>query len=112
MDKAQVIASLAGDLNATEETVDAAIIRATALVQGMIGARTSLGLSPVAAAASQTKAMEAIAALSAARDAVVACHEELARDHRRLGWGVYNVGTLAKPDAQPTQRPTGQLRAV
>ena len=44
------------------------------------------------------KAIEAIAALSAARDAVVACHAELAKDHRRMGYGVYNVGPLDKPD--------------
>ena len=57
-----------------------------------------LGISPIAAAGSQAKAIEAIAALSAARDAVVACHEELAKDHRRLGYGIYNVGPLDKPN--------------
>ena len=33
MDKTQVIASVAGDLNATEQSVDAAIAHATTLVQ-------------------------------------------------------------------------------
>jgi hypothetical protein len=111
MDKAQVVASLAGDLNATEESLDAAITRATALVQGMIGARTALGISPVAAAGSQAKAMEVIAALGSAREALVACHEEMARDHRRMGWGVYNVGQLDKPP-EGSERPSGRLRAV
>ncbi len=114
MDKAEVIASVAGDLNATEQSVDAAIAHATTLVQAMIGARTALSLSPVAGAESQAKAMEAIAALSAARQAVVACHEELAKDHRRLGWGTYAIGVLDKPEETTpnTQRPVGLLRAV
>lgn len=89
MDKAQVIASVAGDLRESELAVDAAIARATTLVQAMIGARTALGISPVVGAESQAKALEAIAAMGAARQAMVACHEELAKDHRRMGYGVY-----------------------
>ena len=89
MDKAQVIASVAGDLNATEQAVDAAIARATTLVQSMIGSRSALNLSPVMGAEAQAKALEAIAALGVARQAAVACHEELAKDHRRMGYGVY-----------------------
>ncbi|MFC5345214.1 hypothetical protein ACETK8_16155 [Brevundimonas staleyi] len=98
MDRTEVVASVAGDLYATEQAVDAAITSATTLVQSMIGARALLKVSPVAGAGSQAKAMEAIAALSAAREAIVACHTELAKDHRRLGYGVYNVGPLDKPD--------------
>lgn len=113
MDKAEVIASVAGDLNATEQAVDAAIAQATTLVQAMIGARTTLSLSPVTGAESQAKAMEAIAALSSARSAIVAAHEELAKDHRRLGWGTYAIGVLDKPaETGPSQRPVGRLRAV
>ena len=111
MDKAQVIASVAGDLKATEQSVDEAIARATTLVQSMIGSRAALNLSPVVGAEAQAKAMEAIAALSAARQAAVACHEELAKDHRRLGYGVY-AGFETKPGDSP--KPTGEhrLRAV
>ena len=98
MDRTEVVASIAGDLYATECAVDAAITSATTLVQSMIGARTLLKASPVAGAVSQSKAIEAIAALSAARDAVVACHAELAKDHRRMGYGVYAVGPMDKPD--------------
>lgn len=113
MDKAQVIASVAGDLNATEQAVDAAIAHATTLVQSMIGSRTALNLSPVLGADAQAKALEAIAALGAARQATVACHEELAKDHRRLGYGVYAGKGYDKGqgDVPPT---TGEhrLRAV
>lgn len=111
MDKAQVIAGMADDLNSTEQAVDAAIAKATTLIQSMIGTRTSLGLSPVVGADAQAKALESIAALGAARQAIVACHEELAKDHRRLGWGTYALGVLDKVPAE--ERPTqGRLRAV
>jgi hypothetical protein len=119
MDRTEVVASVAGDLYATELAVDAAITSATTLVQSMIGARTLLKASPVAGAVSQAKAIEAIAALSAARDAVVACHAELAKDHRRMGYGVYNVGPLDKPDngdwgdgVPPPPQVEQQLRTV
>ncbi|HZW15204.1 MAG TPA: hypothetical protein VFF66_03000 [Brevundimonas sp.] len=113
MNKNQAIASVAGDLNATEKSIDAAIASATTLVQSMIGARTALSVSPVVGADAQAKAMEAIAALSAARQAMVACHEELAKDHRRMGYGVYATG---EDKGQGTTLPgtTGEhrLRAV
>ncbi|MGV3577636.1 hypothetical protein [Brevundimonas sp.] len=119
MDRTEVVASVAGDLYATEQSIDAAITSATTLVQSMIGARALLKVSPVAAAGSQAKAMEAIAALSAAREAIVACHNEMAKDHRRLGYGTYNVGPLDKPDSDDwgqTRPPSAEaeqpLRAV
>lgn len=113
MDKAQVIASVAGDLNATEQSVDAAIARATTLVQSMIGARAALNISAVVGSDSQAKALEAVAALSAARQAMIACHEELAKDHRRMGYGVY-AGAEDKYGEEGRPKTTGQhrLRAV
>lgn len=113
MDKAQVIASVAGDLNATEQSVDEAITRATALVQSMIGGRTALNISPVVGAEAQAKAMEAIAALSAARQAVVACHTEMAKDHRRMGYGTYAEIAEKYPEGQkPKTIGEHRLRAV
>ncbi|WP_374514839.1 hypothetical protein [Brevundimonas sp.] len=110
MDKAQVIASVAGDLHASEKALDEAITRATTLVQSMIGGRAALNVSPIVGADAQAKALEAIAALSVARQAMVACHEELAKDHRRMGYGVYaGKGEDKIPEGQrpPT---TGELR--
>lgn len=98
MDRTETINQVAAELHASEQAIDAAIVQATTLVQAFIGARTTLSLSPVAGAGSQAKAMESIAALSAAREAMVACHNELAKDHRRMGYGTYNVGPLDKPD--------------
>lgn len=100
MDRTETINALAGELHATEKSIDAAIIQATTLVQAFIGARTTLSLSPVAGAESQAKAMATIAALSAARETIVACHAEMARDHRRMGYGTFNVGPLDKPDGE------------
>jgi len=108
VDKTEIIASVASDLTATELAVDAAITHATTLVQAMIGARAALSLSPVAAADAQSKAMEAIAALAAARESMTACHAELNKDHRRLGFGTFAVGPLNKPPIsdRPFDRPT------
>lgn len=108
MTKTEVIASVAGDLNSAEQSLDTAIAQATTLIQSMIGARTALTLSPVAGAVSQSKAMEAVAALASAREALVACHEELAKDHRRLGYGVFSSGHVNKP-AETTPPVTGEL---
>ena len=115
MDRTEVVAGVAGDLYATEKAVDAAITQATTLVQSMIGARAALDVSPVAGSGSQAKALEAIAALGVAHQAVVACHAELQKDHRRLGWGVYAVGPVNKGDDWETpigSRPTGHLRVA
>jgi hypothetical protein len=117
MNKADTIASVAGDLNSAEQSLDLAITQATTLIQSMIGARTALSLSPLSGAGSQARAMEAVAAMATAREALVACHEELAKDHRRLGYGVYASGILNKPAeaAPPTSGElsrTGRLRAV
>ncbi|MDI1281940.1 MAG: hypothetical protein ACI9YM_001520 [Brevundimonas sp.] len=110
MNRDQVIASVAGELHATEAALDSAIVQAATLVQSMIGARTELSLSPVTAAASQAKAMETIAALSAAREAIVACHAELQKDHRRMGWGTYAFGILDKPpETQPAPPATNNV---
>lgn len=113
MTKTEVIASVAGELNATEQAVDAAITRATTLVQSMIGSRTALNLSPVAGADAQAKALEAIAALGLARQAMVACHAELGKDHRRFGFGVYADGWGDKGQGdRPATTGEQRLRAV
>ena len=33
-----------------------------------------------------------------AREAIVACHAELQKDHRRMGYGTYAAGPIGKPD--------------
>ncbi len=115
MDRIEVIASVAGELHASEAAIDTAITQAATLVQSMIGARTALSLSPVSAAGSQAKAMEAIAALGVAREAIIACHAEMQKDHRRLGWGTYNAGPMNKPNdwwKDDLEGPKAQLRVA
>lgn len=112
MDKTEVIAGLASDLYATENAVDAAITKATTLVQAMIGARTALSVSPVVGSVSQAKAMETIAALSAAREAIVACHDELQKDHRRMGYGVYAAGPVNKEGWRTNEPAPAALRVA
>jgi lysozyme family protein len=112
MSKTEVIASVAGDLQSTEQAVDAALTHATTLVQSMIGARAALNISPVVGAEAQAKALEAIAALSTARLAMVACHEQLAKDHRRLGFGVFADGWGDKGQEKPPTTGEHRLRAV
>lgn len=115
MTKNEVINSVADDLYASEQAVDAAIARATSLVQSMIGARAALNISPVVGAGSQAKAIETIASLAAAREAIVACHEELAKDHRRMGWGVFMGPPADKgqgDDTRPVMVAEQRLRAV
>ncbi|HST91185.1 MAG TPA: hypothetical protein VLJ13_03220 [Brevundimonas sp.] len=112
MTKTEVIASVAGDLYATEQALDAAIANATTLVQAMIGSRTTLNISAVAGAEAQTKAMAAIAGLAAARQSLIECHNELAKDHRRLGYGTFAGPFRDKGVDEDDVKPTGRLRAV
>lgn len=98
MYKAEVVNGVAEELYATEKALDAAIAQTGAFVQTMIASREPLGVSAIAGAGAQAKAMEAVAALAEARNAIIAAHQELAKDHRRMGWGVYAAGPMEKPD--------------
>jgi hypothetical protein len=110
--KTEVIASVADDLYASEQAIDAAITRATALVQSMIGARASLNLSAVVAADAQTKALETIASLGLARQSLVDCHNEMAKEHRRQGWGVFAGPFQGKTGDREATTGEHRLRAV
>lgn len=110
MYKAEVINGVAKELYSAETAIDAAIAQTGALIQSIIDCRPELNASAIAAAGAQAKAMEAIAALGEARTAMIAAHQELAKDHRRMGWGVYNTGPMDKPDDKnaPWPRPNVQ----
>lgn len=103
MEQSEIIAGVAGDLYAAEAAVDEAIVKATSLIQTMIAARAELSLAATVAAGSQTKVMETLAALGQAREAITEAHTEMAKDHRRMGWGVYAAGPVNKPpeDGKP-----------
>jgi len=116
MDRSEVVTSISTELYATEQSVDAAIAHAAAMVQAMISGRTALSVSPVAGSASQAKALATLAALSTAREAIVECHAEMQKDHRRMGWGVYAAGPADKPlewdDTPMSPKKSAHLRAV
>lgn len=107
MEKIEVLHTVADELFATERAVDDAIAQATDMVATMIQARRDANLSAVVGAEAQAKMMEAIAALGAARSAVVASHAEMARVQRLVGLGHVAVGPMDKPEEGETRPPRG-----
>lgn len=85
MEKAFVAKRVAGKLFSTEAAVDAAMVEATELLADMLKARQDVKTSLVFADDVQVKMMEALAALSQARTAMVGVHQELDEARLRLG---------------------------
>ena len=85
MDKVFVAKSVAKKLFTTEAAVDGALIEATELLGEMLKARQNVNTSLVFADDVQVKMMEAMKALSEARTAMVAVHQELNEAKLRLG---------------------------
>jgi hypothetical protein len=85
MDKVFVAKRVAKKLFETEAAVDGALIEATELMSEMLKARTDVNTSLVFADDVQIKMMEAMKALSEARTAMVAVHNELNEAKLRLG---------------------------
>lgn len=98
MEKAFVVQKVASKLFATERSVDAAMTDAAELMALLMQSRLDVNASAVVGDQAAVKLAEAIAAISAARSAVVACHNELAEVKLRIG-----VRTkLALPDGDKT----------
>ncbi len=110
MDKAFVAQRVATKLFSTEKAVDAAMVEAAELLAGMIEARAQLKVSAITGDAAQAKLVDAIAALSAARSAVVEMHRELAETKLRVGIRTKLIGVEDKPDDPP--KPKGLLAEV
>lgn len=85
MDKVFVAKNVANKLFSTEAAVDGALIEATELMGEMLKARQDVNTSLVFADDVQVKMMEAMKALSEARTAMVAVHQELNEAKLRLG---------------------------
>lgn len=85
MDKIFVAKRVAKKLFETEKAVDGALIEATELMGEMLKARSDVNTSLVFADDVQVKMMEAMKALSEARTAMVAVHNELNEAKLRLG---------------------------
>lgn len=110
MEKIEVLHTVAEELFATERAIDDAIAQATDMVAAMIQGRRDANLSAVVGAEAQAKVMEAIAALGAARTAVVASHAELARVQRVIGLSHVAVGPMDKPEEDGTMGGGGRVR--
>jgi hypothetical protein len=113
MTKIEVVNGVAAELHATEQAIDAAIAQASSLVSAMIAGRTAASLSPLVAADEQTKIIEALQALGAARACLVEAHGDFAKTHRKLGLGRFAMGPLDKPaDDTPIHAPPPDGGAV
>jgi hypothetical protein len=96
MDKALVAQTVANRLFATENAIDVALVEASQLLQAMLQARQDLRISAVVGDRAPAQLAQAIAALSAARTAVVETHGELAEAKLRVGIRTKLIGVYRK----------------
>ncbi|WP_347276669.1 hypothetical protein [Caulobacter segnis] len=85
VEKAFVAQRVANKLFATENAIDAAMVEASEMMSEMLKARKELGVSAVVGDQASAKLVEAIAALGAARTAMVEAHGVLGETKLRLG---------------------------
>jgi hypothetical protein len=110
MDKIFVAKRVAQKLFETEAAVDGALVEASELMSEMLKARKDVNTSLVFADDVQVKMMEAMKALSEARTAMVAVHNELNEAKLRLGIRTKMTDWEAKPAALSVTQTT--LREV
>ena len=112
MEKAFVAQRVAKKLFTTEAAVDGALAEAAELMSEMLQARRDVSVSMVFADDVQVKMMEAMKALSEARTAMVAVHNELNEAKLRLGIRTKMAGYEDKPPGQAADRTTITMREV
>jgi hypothetical protein len=110
MEKAFVAQRVASKLFSTEAAVDGALVEATELMAEMLKARRDMKTSLVFADDVQVKMMEAMQALSEARTAMVAVHNELNEAKLRLGIRTKMAGYEDKPPGQASFENTTTMR--
>ena len=111
MEKAFVAQRVAKKLFVTEAAVDGALVEATELMSEMLRARQDVNVSMVFADDVQVKMMEAMKALSEARTAMVAVHNELNEAKLRLGIRT-KMDNMPKPPLLAVEQSTSGLREV
>ncbi|MGA0603980.1 hypothetical protein ACO2Q3_24965 [Caulobacter sp. KR2-114] len=109
MEKVFVAQRVATKLFATENAVDAALAEASELMADMLQARKDLGLSAVFGDTAAARVVDAISALSTARTAMVAAHNELNESKLRIGIrakmaGFEDKSSLSVDQERPTMR--------
>ena len=102
MEKALVAQRVANRLFSTENSVDAAILEASHLMAALIEARQEMGVAATLGTTAVSKIAVAMSALTAAREACVEAHHELAEVKLRVGVRTKMVGTGPKGFAAPT----------
>ena len=110
MEKAFVAQRVANKLFVTEAAVDGALSEASELMSEMLKARKDVNASLVFADGAAAKMVDAIRALSDARSAMVAVHNELNEAKLRLGIRT-KMGYENKMFAEPAKTET-TLREV
>ena len=112
MDKLEVMRTVVDDLYATERSIDDAIAQSTDFIATLIQSRRDVNLSAVVGAEAQSKMMEAVAGLAAARNAVVAAHADLAKVQRLVGLGHVATGPVDKPEEELPREPRGRVKEI
>ncbi|MBW8813547.1 MAG: hypothetical protein JF588_08990 [Caulobacterales bacterium] len=107
MEKVFVAQRVANKLFATEAAVDGALVEASELMGEMLKARLDVNASMVFADDCQAKLMDAMKALSEARSAMVAVHNELGEAKLRLGIRT-KMDNMEKAFAAVTERVTAR----
>jgi flagellar motor switch protein FliG len=96
VDKQLLMQGVANKLFAAESTIDSALADTAALLTEMVEARKAARVSSTVDAKATAKVVEAMAALSAARTAMVEAHEEMSEVKLRLGVRTKMIGTYDK----------------
>ena len=102
MEKVFVVKRVASKLHGTEAAIDEAMVQAADLMADMVQARKDLRISATVASDATAKVMAALAALGAARTAMVEAHSELDETRLRLGVRTKMMGWDPKTGAAQT----------
>ena len=104
MDKHILMQGVANKLWTAEATIDSALADTAALLTEMVEARKAARVSSTVDAVAHAKVVEAMAALSAARTAMVDAHNEMNEVKLRLGVRTKMIGAHDKNQPiAPTQ---------
>jgi hypothetical protein len=96
VEKAFVAQRVANKLFATEAAVDAAMVETAEMMAELMQARKDLNLSATVGNGASAKLAEAVAALAAARTAVVEAHAQLDEVRLRVGIRTKLIGVIGK----------------
>ncbi|CAN5218585.1 hypothetical protein BH11PSE2_BH11PSE2_19740 [soil metagenome] len=109
MDKQHIVQGVANKIWACEKSIDTAMADVAALMTEAVEARKAMGVSATVDAKASAKIVEALAALSAARLAIVDVHNEAAEIKGRLGIRTKLIGAGEKTAGRLVQTTQDRL---